>query len=90
MIAVQVQRCDWIEEGEEQLRAGDALVAWRLDRLGRPPRGLIGWMTYFEEEKVGLLRLHEAIDYTTTSDKLTVYLFGALGDYERNLIREPT
>ncbi len=46
--------------------------------------------TYLEEVKVGLLSLHEAIDTTTTSGKLTFHLFGALAEFERNLIRERT
>lgn len=75
---------------KEQLRAGDTLVVWRLDRLGRSLRDLIGWMTYFEEQKVALLSLHEAIDTSTTSGKLTFHLFGALAEFERNLIRERT
>ncbi len=75
---------------KELLRAGDTLVVWRLDRLGRSLRDLIGWMTYLDEEKVGLLSLHEAIDTTTTSGKLTFHLFGALAEFERNLIRERT
>ncbi|RJF90235.1 recombinase family protein [Sphingomonas cavernae] len=79
-----------LEKMKEQLRAGDTLVIWRLDRLGRSLRDLIGWMTYLEEEKVGLLSLHEAIDTTTTSGKLTFHLFGALAEFERNLIRERT
>src|SRR3546814_1541792 len=44
-----------LEKVKELLRAGDTLVVWRLDRLGRSLRDLIGWMTYLDEEKVGLL-----------------------------------
>ena len=79
-----------LEKVKELLRAGDTLVVWRLDRLGRSLRDLIGWMTYLDEEKVGLLSLHEAIDTTTTSGKLTFHLFGALAEFERNLILERT
>lgn len=75
---------------KEQLRGGDTLVVWRLDRLGRSLRDLIGWMTYLEDEEIGLLSLHEAIDTTTTSGKLTFHLFGALAEFERSLIRERT
>ena len=75
---------------KEQLRAGDTLVVWRLDRLGRSLRDLIGWMTYLEDQKVGLLSLHEAIDTATTSGKLTFHLFGALAEFERKLIHERT
>ena len=79
-----------LEKVREQLRPGDTLVVWRLDRLGRSLRDLIGWMTYLEEHSVGLLSLHEAIDSTTTSGRLTFHLFGALAEFERNLIRERT
>jgi len=43
-----------------------------------------------EGQKVALLSLHEAIDTATTSGKLTFHLFGALAEFERNLIRERT
>ena len=79
-----------LEKLKEQMRAGDTLVVWQLDRLGRSLRDLIEWMTYLDEHKVGLLSLHEAIDTTTTSGKLTFHLFGALAEFERNLIGERT
>lgn len=79
-----------LEKLKEQLRADDTLVVWRLDRLGRSLRDLIGWMTYLEEHEVGLLSLHEAIDTNTTSGKLTFHLFGALAEFERNLITDRT
>ena len=79
-----------LEKVKEQLRAGDTLVVWRLDCLGRSLRDLIGWMTWLEEQKVGLLSVQESIDTNTTSGKLTFHLFGALAEFERNLIRERT
>lgn len=79
-----------LEKLKEQMRAGDTLVVWRLDRLGRSLRDLIGWMAYLDEQKIGLLSLHEAIDTTTPSGKLTFHLFGALAEFERNLIVERT
>lgn len=79
-----------LEKLKEQMRAGDTLVVWRLDRLGRSLRDLIGWMTYLDEQEVGLLSLHEAIDSSTPSGKLTFHLFGALAEFERNLIAERT
>lgn len=79
-----------LEKLKEQLRSGDTLVVWRLDRLGRSLRDLIGWMTYLEEQGVGVLSLHEGINTNTTSGKLTFHLFGALAEFERNLIRERT
>ena len=79
-----------LEKVKEQLRAGDTLVVWRLDRLGRSLRDLIGWMTWLEEQKVGLLSLQESIDTNTTSGKLTFHLFAALAEFERALVRERT
>lgn len=75
---------------QRAMRVGDTLVVWRLDRLGRSLRDFIGWMTWLEEQKVGLLSLQESIDANTTSGKLTFYLFGALAEFERNLILERT
>ena len=50
---------------KDVLRAGDTLVVWRLDRLGRSLKDLIAWVGYLEEREVGLRSLHEAIDTTT-------------------------
>ena len=72
------------------LRAGDTLVVWRLDRLGRSLKDLIAWVGALEEQKVGLRSLHEAIDTTTPTGKLTFHVFGALAEFERGLIRDRT
>ena len=75
---------------KELLRHGDTLVVWRLDRLGRSLHDLIEWVRYLEEHGVGLQSLHEAIDTSTPTGKLTFHLFGALAEFERNLIQERT
>lgn len=72
------------------LRKGDTLVVWRLDRLGRSLKDLMEWMNFLEEKKVGLKSIQEAIDTTTTTGKLVFHIFGALAEFERNLIRERT
>jgi len=69
---------------------GDTLVVWRLDRLGRSLKHLIELTTELEERGIGLRSLTEAIDTTTASGKLTFHIFGALAEFERNLIRERT
>ena len=74
----------------ELLRAGDTLVVWRLDRLGRSLRDLIEWVRYLEEQGVALQSLHEAIDTSTPTGKLTFHIFGALAEFERSLIQERT
>ena len=75
---------------KDVLRAGDTLVVWRLDRLGRSLKDLIAWVGYLEEREVGLRSLHEAIDTTTPTGKLTFHVFGALAEFERALIRDRT
>ena len=72
------------------LRAGDTLVVWRLDRLGRSLRDLIDWVAYLDGKEVGLRSLHEAIDTTSPTGKLTFHIFGALAEFERTLIRDRT
>ena len=79
-----------LERVKEQLRQGDTLVVWRLDRLGRSLKDLIAWVGYLEDEGVALQSLHEAIDTATPTGKLTFHLFGALAEFERNLIQERT
>lgn len=72
------------------LRQGDTLVVWRLDRLGRSLKHLIETVTMLEERGIGLQSLQEAIDTTTSGGRLVFHIFGALAEFERNLIRERT
>jgi len=72
------------------LREGDSLVVWRLDRLGRSLKHLIELITELEERNVGFKSLTESIDTTTSGGKLIFHIFGALAEFERNLIRERT
>lgn len=79
-----------LDKVKELLRTGDSLVVWRLDRLGRSLKDLISWASYLEERGIGLVSLQEAIDTTTSTGKLIFHIFGALAEFERNLIRERT
>jgi DNA invertase Pin-like site-specific DNA recombinase len=72
------------------LREGDALVVWRLDRLGRSLPHLIETISALEARGVGFRSLTEAIDTTTPGGRLIFHVFGALGQFERDLIRERT
>ena len=71
-------------------RAGDTLIVWRLDRLGRSLKDLIALVEELENRKIGFRSLQESIDTTTSGGKLIFHLFGALAEFERNLIRERT
>ncbi len=72
----------------EQLRPGDTLVVWRLDRLGRSLRHLIEVVTGLDERGVGFRSLRESIDTTTAGGMF--HLFGALAQFEREIIRDRT
>jgi DNA invertase Pin-like site-specific DNA recombinase len=74
----------------DQLRPGDTVVVWRLDRLARSLRHLIELVGLFEERQVGLRSLQEALDTSTSAGKLVFHIFGALAEFERALIVERT
>jgi DNA invertase Pin-like site-specific DNA recombinase len=74
----------------EVARAGDTLIVWRLDRLGRSLKDLIALAERLEQRKVGLKSLKEALDTTSSGGRLVFHMFGALAEFERDLIRERT
>lgn len=79
-----------LTELKKSLRAGDTLVVWRLDRLGRSLPNLIEWVAVLDAKGVALRSLHESIDTSTSTGKLVFHLFASLAEFERNLIRERT
>ena len=74
----------------EFCRQGDSLVVWKLDRLGRSLKHLIETINLLHEKKVGFISVQESIDTTTSGGKLIFHVFGALAEFERELIRERT
>jgi DNA invertase Pin-like site-specific DNA recombinase len=79
-----------LDEVLRYLRAGDTLVVWRLDRLGRSLKHLIEVVAQLAERGIGFKSLTEQIDTTTSGGKLVFHVFGALAEFERDLIRERT
>ncbi len=77
-------------EALDHLRAGDVLVVWRLDRLGRTLKQLIELINDFKSKDIGFKSLQESIDTTTSGGKLVFHIFGALAEFEREVIRERT
>ncbi len=67
------------------MRPGDALVVWKLDRLGRSLKHLIDVVTDLEQREVGFRSLQESIDTTTSGGKLIFHVFGALVSLARAL-----
>ena len=74
----------------EQARPGDTVVVWRLDRLGRSLKHLIETVGTLEARGVAFVSLTEAIDTSTPGGRLIFHVFGALAEFERDLIRERT
>ena len=79
-----------LEEAIDYVREGDILVVWRLDRLGRSLKDLIERLTELNTRNIGFKSLTENIDTTTSGGKLIFHIFGALAEFERDLIRERT
>jgi len=85
----RIERPEWTK-AREKLRAGDTLVVWRLDRLGRSLKHLIQTIEDLGDEGIGFRSLQENLDTTTSGGKLVFHIFGALAEFERELIRERT
>ena len=79
-----------LQSALSHLRKGDMLVVWRLDRLGRSLAHLIQTIKELSEKGIGFKSLQENIDTTTSGGQLIFHIFGALAQFERELIRERT
>jgi len=74
----------------KMLRKEDVLVVWKLDRLARSLKDLVELINELESRQIGFRSLTEAIDTTTAGGRLVFHIFGALAEFEHNLIRERT
>ena len=79
-----------LEEALSYAREGDNLVVWKLDRLGRSLKHLIETVTTLNNRHIGFQSITEHIDTTTSGGKLIFHMFGALAEFERDIIRERT
>jgi DNA invertase Pin-like site-specific DNA recombinase len=74
----------------DQLRKGDVLVVWKLDRLSRSLRDVLTIMEKLGEAKAGFRSLTEAIDTTTPAGRMMMQMVGAFAEFERAMLRERT
>lgn len=79
-----------LEQCRKALRAGDTLVVWRLDRLGRSLPDLVQIIADLEQRGIGFESLTEKIETSSAAGKLVLHVFAALAEFERGLIRERT
>lgn len=71
-------------------RAGDVLVVWKLDRLGRTMKGLIDLSAELATREIGLRSITDGIDTAGTAGKLVFHIMAAMAEMERDLVRERT
>ena len=74
----------------DQLRKGDLVVVWKLDRLGRSLKDLIELVSSFREKEVQFVSLKDGIDTGTATGRFTFNIFASLAEFEREIIRERT
>lgn len=79
-----------LAEALAYVRSGDVFVVWKLDRLGRSMAHLVETVRMLEAKGVGFRSLTEGMDTTTPGGTLVFHIFGALAQFERDLIRERT
>jgi hypothetical protein len=79
-----------LDQALAYVRPGDTLVVWRLDRLGRSLKHLIETITMLHDRQIGFKSITENIDTTTSGGKLIFHIFGALAEFERDIIKERT
>jgi DNA invertase Pin-like site-specific DNA recombinase len=73
-----------------QLRKGDVLVVWKLDRLSRSLKDVLNLMEKVQQAKAGFLSLTEAIDTTTPAGRMMMQMVGSFAEFERAMLRERT
>ncbi|WP_162055991.1 recombinase family protein [Pontibacter pamirensis] len=79
-----------LEKMISQLRSGDTVVVWKLDRLGRSLRDLIDLVAEFKERGVEFVSLQDGINTATPTGRFTFNIFASLAEFEREIIRERT
>lgn len=74
----------------DQLRQGDVVIVWKLDRLSRSLKDLLVILDRIEAAGAGFRSLTEAIDTTTPAGRMMMHMVGAFAEFERAMIRERT
>ena len=79
-----------LEKMIDQIRKGDIVVVWKLDRLGRSLKDLIELVSAFREKGVEFVSIKDGIDTGTATGRFTFNIFASLAEFEREIIRERT
>ncbi len=79
-----------LQKALEQLRKGDTLVVWKLDRLGRSVKQLVDLVSYFDEEGIHFVSITDSIDTSTPAGRFFFHVMASLAEMERELTVERT
>ena len=79
-----------LDKALDYAREGDIIVVWKLDRLGRSLGHLIEVVKGLSDRGIGFKSIQESLDTTTSGGRLIFHMFGAIAEFERDLIRERT
>lgn len=79
-----------LAEAMKYLRAGDILVVYKFDRLGRSMKDLLDIISTLQNKEVGIYSIMDNIDTASASGKLMMHIFASLAEFERDLIIERT
>jgi DNA invertase Pin-like site-specific DNA recombinase len=79
-----------LADAVSQLRDGDVLVLWKLDRLGRTVKGLVDFMADLQGRKIQFRSLTDGIDTTTPAGRFFFHVMASLAQMERELMSERT
>lgn len=89
-MAIPFRNANRLRTRLDQLRKGDVLVVWKLDRLSRSLRDVLTLMERVQEVKAGFRSLTEAIDTTTPAGRMMMQMVGSFAEFERAMLRERT
>ena len=79
-----------LDKALDQIRKGDTLVIWKLDRLGRSLSHLLSIIEGLKKKGAHFASIQDAFDTSTASGKMVFSVIGAMAEYEKNLTRERT
>jgi len=79
-----------LDKALDQIRKGDILVIWKLDRLGRSLSHLLSIIEDLKQKGVDFASVQDGFDTSSASGKMVFSVIGAMAEYERNLMRERT
>jgi DNA invertase Pin-like site-specific DNA recombinase len=79
-----------LERMLSQLRSGDTIVVWKIDRIGRSLKHLVNLIGDLQERQIGFHSLTDNINTTTAQGRLVFNIFASLAEFERELISERT